>query len=98
MVICMKNSEKKKRLKRIDSGISSENDEMMRMVKILIAVVLVLGAFYLAVRFLLEKKMMKQHQQKYKILKYLQVQHSIELKMNISFYTMILLVIMLKIV
>ena len=44
----MKNSEKKKRLKRIDSGISSENDEMMRMVKILIAVVLVLGAFYLA--------------------------------------------------
>ena len=48
MVICMKNSEKKKRLKRIDSGISSENDEMMRMVKILIAVVLVLGAFYLA--------------------------------------------------
>lgn len=48
MVICMKNSEKKKRLKKIDSGISSENDEMMRMVKILIAVVLVLGAFYLA--------------------------------------------------
>ena len=48
MVICMKNSEKKKRLKRIDNGISSENDEMMRMVKILIAVVLVLGAFYLA--------------------------------------------------
>ena len=36
MVICMKSSEKKKKLKKIDSGISSENDEMMRMVKILI--------------------------------------------------------------